>query len=443
MDEYAESRQAERGSSCSTATRARPRAGERRGARRSRVRRVPGAAATRRRARDTRADHDHGSARVRAARHLSCRASSRGSEHVDNNQVVFAEHFAPKVASSIPAGKDELFALLDDAIDDPRRPGIRPCRVPQPPGIARIAAGRRRAGLGPGERRDRPTMTADLATRRRAAGRRSSGAACSRPEWPLVVICAGMPFTFLLGIHSLVWVLPVVGVRRAARSCSVNRSSSRGRRCRCCSSSSGSRSRCCSSKPAQLPLAIYRWLVFVSPLAVLHLARQPLRVRGADDAGRATAVDAVGHRRSCSAYLAIALPELLDARARSSACFRARCSSNVYLRDLTAFQFAEVQELVRANGRSSGGADGVLERLGLDARLAHAVLRARLLHPRDRSAAAGPASPSPHRGWCPIIFSLNRGLWLSLAVAFALRRVPACAAGQRQGRTRGGSGSSS
>ena len=38
-------------------------------------------------------------------------------------------------------------------------------------------------------------------------------------EWPLIVICAGMPFTFLLGIHWLVWILPVAvfGVQLAVQ----------------------------------------------------------------------------------------------------------------------------------------------------------------------------------------------------------------------------------
>ncbi len=84
-------------------------------------------------------------------------------------------------------------------------------------------------------------------------------------EWPLIVICAGMPFTFLLGIHSLVWVLPVVvfGVQLAVQREPIIIPR--------------------SVLPllflvlwipvpllqlegGAYPLAIYRWLVFASPL---------------------------------------------------------------------------------------------------------------------------------------------------------------------------------
>ena len=59
-------------------------------------------------------------------------------EHVDNNQVTFAKYFAAQGKFHLPAGKDELFALLDAAIDDPTAYRFDPADVPPPPGIARI-----------------------------------------------------------------------------------------------------------------------------------------------------------------------------------------------------------------------------------------------------------------------------------------------------------------
>ncbi len=138
MDAYAERGKVEPGSSCSTATRAPPRAG------------VEGTAIFEfdefQQLLDT-ADMlvtggpitifealEHGLRPIVVPRELARK------EHIDNNQVDFAVHFA-EGRFEYPAGQEELFALLDDALDasgESRR--FDPSGVPQPPGITRIAA---------------------------------------------------------------------------------------------------------------------------------------------------------------------------------------------------------------------------------------------------------------------------------------------------------------
>ena len=61
-------------------------------------------------------------------------------EHVDNNQVDVARYFAAEGKIELPEGRDELFALLDKAIENPSTYRFDPSDVPEPPGIARIAA---------------------------------------------------------------------------------------------------------------------------------------------------------------------------------------------------------------------------------------------------------------------------------------------------------------
>jgi UDP-N-acetylglucosamine transferase subunit ALG13 len=60
-------------------------------------------------------------------------------EHIDNNQVDFAVHFA-EGRFEYPTDREELFALLDDALAHPGSRRFDPSGVPQPPGITRIAA---------------------------------------------------------------------------------------------------------------------------------------------------------------------------------------------------------------------------------------------------------------------------------------------------------------
>jgi UDP-N-acetylglucosamine transferase subunit ALG13 len=62
------------------------------------------------------------------------------NEHVDNNQVIFARHFAAEGKFELPKDRDELFALLDAAITDRTAYRFDPAQVPPPPGIARIGA---------------------------------------------------------------------------------------------------------------------------------------------------------------------------------------------------------------------------------------------------------------------------------------------------------------
>ncbi len=61
-------------------------------------------------------------------------------EHVDNNQVDVARYFASEGKIELPEGRDELFALLDKAIENPSTYRFDPSDMPEPPGIARIAA---------------------------------------------------------------------------------------------------------------------------------------------------------------------------------------------------------------------------------------------------------------------------------------------------------------
>jgi UDP-N-acetylglucosamine transferase subunit ALG13 len=60
-------------------------------------------------------------------------------EHIDDNQVDFGRVFAADDKLELTQDRDELFMLLDKALDDPSHYRFDPAAQPQAPGIARIA----------------------------------------------------------------------------------------------------------------------------------------------------------------------------------------------------------------------------------------------------------------------------------------------------------------
>ena len=74
-------------------------------------------------------------------------------EHVDNNQVDFARYFASEGKIELPDGRDELFALLDKAIENPSTYRFDPSDVPAAAGHRAHRRGRRRARVGAGDPR--------------------------------------------------------------------------------------------------------------------------------------------------------------------------------------------------------------------------------------------------------------------------------------------------
>jgi polysaccharide biosynthesis protein PslJ len=242
------------------------------------------------------------------------------------------------------------------------------------------------------------------------------------PDWPLVLICAAMPITFLIGIHGFVWILPVfvfggqLLVRR--EPITVPR----------------------SAIPLmllvawipipmlqlasnQFPLATFRFLVFASPLfCFLWLVNQSEELVPTHRIVRLLSIlwlTLIGF-----GYLALAFPHF-SIESPIQHVMPHFVLSNDYIRDMTRFQFAQVQSLVSEEvGRPSAPmaySNGWGSTLGL-------------LTPFFVLDYFVLASPARRRwgvffaaaGAVPIIMSLNRGLWLSLAVAFgyvAIRRA--------------------
>jgi hypothetical protein len=60
-------------------------------------------------------------------------------EHIDNNQVDFGRVFAADDKLELTQDRDELFMMLDKALDDPTHYRFDPAAQPQAPGIARVA----------------------------------------------------------------------------------------------------------------------------------------------------------------------------------------------------------------------------------------------------------------------------------------------------------------
>jgi UDP-N-acetylglucosamine transferase subunit ALG13 len=60
-------------------------------------------------------------------------------EHVDNNQVDFSRVFAAEGKIELPKDKEEMFAMLDEALEQPGRYRFDPSEEDAAPGIGRIA----------------------------------------------------------------------------------------------------------------------------------------------------------------------------------------------------------------------------------------------------------------------------------------------------------------
>jgi O-antigen ligase len=267
-------------------------------------------------------------------------------------------------------------------------------------------------------------MTATFAPNRPLAGRWDAHAARGwlPPDWPIVLICAGMPLTFLLGIHGFVWVLPVFvfGAQLLVRREPVTIPR--------------------SAIPllllvawipiplmqlhlGQLPLALYRYLIFASPLfCFVWLVNQ-----------REEAVPTKRLVRMLSilwitligfGFLAILFPHF-SAPSPIQRIGPGFIFSNDYIRDMTRFQFAQVQSLVSEEvGRPSAPmaySNGWGSTLGL---LTPFFLLDFFVLGSPRRKRAGLLIGAA--AMIPIIFSLNRGLWLSVGLGLiyvALRRA--------------------
>ena len=190
---------------------------------------------------------------------------------------------------------------------------------------------------------------------------------------------------------------------------------------------SGSRSRCCNSRSGRSRSRSFRWLVFASPLVCLHLAGEPdprsgSRAHGSFGCSRSSGSCSSRSATWRSRSRTVSMPSPIQ-RVLPGGLF----SNELPPRSRRRSKFAQVQD-ARARHRSvvpprrwRTRTAGV-RRVGL----AHAVLRPRLLHPRQRRGGAGTESLVAVIGLVPIILSLNRGLWLSVGVAFAyvaLRRA--------------------
>jgi polysaccharide biosynthesis protein PslJ len=242
------------------------------------------------------------------------------------------------------------------------------------------------------------------------------------PDWPLVVICAAMPITFLIGIHSFVWILPVLvfGGQLLVRREPITLPRSGIPLLLLVAWIPIPMLQLASN---QVPLAIFRFLVFASPLfCFVWLVNQPEARVPTRRVVRLLSI--LWLTLIAFGYLAIAFPHF-SVESPIQHVMPNFVLSNDYIRDMTRFQFAQVQSLVSEEvGRPSAPmaySNGWGSTLGL-------------LTPffvLDFFILASPA----RRRWgvlfaaaavVPIILSLNRGLWVSLAVAFgyvAIRRA--------------------
>jgi polysaccharide biosynthesis protein PslJ len=235
------------------------------------------------------------------------------------------------------------------------------------------------------------------------------------PDWPLVLVCAGMPFTFLLGLHALVWVVPAVvfGLHLLLRREPIE----------------VPRSAIplmllvawipiplLQLEAGQVPLALFRFLVFLSPLlCFLWLVNQS-----------EVSVPTVRIVRLLSilwvtliafGFLAILFPHF-SAPSPIQRIGPGSLFSNEYIRDMTRFQFAQVQSLVSEEvGRPAAPlaySNGWGSTLGL---LTPFFVLDYFVLGTARRRRAGLAIAAA--ALIPIIVSLNRGLWLSVGVALA------------------------
>jgi O-antigen ligase len=267
-------------------------------------------------------------------------------------------------------------------------------------------------------------MTATFAPNRRLPTRWDTRAARSwlPPDWPVVLICAGMPLTFLLGIHGFVWVLPVVvfGAQLLVRREPVTIP------------------RAAipllllvawipvpllQLHPGQLPLAVFRYMIFASPLfCFVWLVNQHEETVPTRRLVRMLSIlwmTLIGF-----GFLAILFPHF-SAPSPIQRIGPGFIFSNEYVRDLTRFQFAQVQSLVSEEvGRPSAPmaySNGWGSTLGLLTPffiLDFFVLGS--LRRKRTGVLIGAVA------MIPIVFSLNRGLWLSVGLGLiyvALRRA--------------------
>jgi O-antigen ligase len=243
-----------------------------------------------------------------------------------------------------------------------------------------------------------------------------------RPEWPIAAICAGMPLAFLIGVHGFVWILPalVFGPQLLLRREPILIPR--------------------SAIPLLLlvawipvtmlqlplgkfPLATFRLLVFASTLVCLLWLVNETEER-VSSARIVRLLSILWIVLIAFGYLAIALPHFSMPspiqRVAPGALF-----SNSYIRDLGRWNFAQVQSLVTdevsrpaAPMAYSNGWGSTLGLLTPFFVLDFFILGSA----RRRRWGAAVAII----GLVPIIMSLNRGLWLSVGVAFAyvaLRRA--------------------
>jgi hypothetical protein len=242
------------------------------------------------------------------------------------------------------------------------------------------------------------------------------------PDWPIGLVCAGMPLTFLLGVHGLVWIVPVfvLGLRLVMQREPVV----------------VPRSALpllllvlwipvpmLQLEPDALPLAVFRWLLFASPLACwLWLVNQREELLPTARIVRLLSIlwiALIGF-----GILAILFP-YFSMTSPIQRVIPGGLLANEYLRDVTIIRFAQLEELVATQvGRPAapmaysngwGSTVGLLTPFFL---LDFFVLGSARRHRYGYLVAA--------IGAIPIVLSLNRGLWLSLSIAVAyvaLRRA--------------------
>jgi O-antigen ligase len=263
-------------------------------------------------------------------------------------------------------------------------------------------------------------MTAVAYASRRWASR--SRAALLPADWPLWIITVGMPLCFLVGIHGFIWVLPAIvfGVQLLARPGAIIVP-------RSCLPLLGLVAwipvTLLRLEPSQYPLAVWRWLVFAATaLCFLWLVNQPESTVPTRRIVRMLAT--LWIVLVAFGFLAIIMPTF-SMPSPFQRMLPGGILSNVYIADLTSWRFAQIESLVSIEvGRPaapmaySNGWGSTLGLLTPFFILEYFVLSA------GRRRRIGIVIGA--LGVVPIIMSLNRGLWLSIAVGLfyvALRRA--------------------
>jgi polysaccharide biosynthesis protein PslJ len=241
-------------------------------------------------------------------------------------------------------------------------------------------------------------------------------------DWPIVLICAGMPLCFVIGIHGFIWALPAVvfGLQLFSRRepIIVPRSSIPLLLLVAWIPVTMLR-----LEASALPLAAFRFLVFASTAACfLWLVNQPERLLPTRRVVRLLATLWVV--LVAFGYLAVLLPTFSMPSPFQSA-LPGGILSNVYIVDLTSWRFAQVESLVSIEvGRPAAPmaySNGWGSTLGL---LTPFFVLEYFVLSTGRRRRIGMALGAA--GLVPIILSLNRGLWVSMGVGFlyvAVRRA--------------------